>query len=196
MIKSLFRKNLDYIEIYDHALSQKECEILISQFEKSDEKFIGETWAGYEPDQKKCISVSVDLNDRSIISTILLPNLVSCITQYREKYQDNLHYISKWGLFYEASFQKYDGEEDGYKAWHCEHHSSSANITDDCSKRIMAWMFYLNDAKCGTEFYDRPTIKAKRGRCVIWPSFWTHLHRGVIPNIGLKYIVTGWISYD
>jgi len=196
MIKSLFRKNLDYIEIYDHALSQKECEMLINQFEKSDEKFVGETTGGYTPEAKKCMQLCIDLNDRSIISTVIKPNLVSCITRYREKYHDNLLYISRWRLTHGASFQKYDGEEDGYKVWHCEHQTSSDDPRDDCSKRIMAWMFYLNDAKCGTEFYDRPTIKAKRGRCVIWPAFWTHLHRGVIPNIGLKYIVTGWISYD
>ena len=60
----------------------------------------------------------------------------------------------------------------------------------------MAWMFYLNDAKSGTEFANYPTINAKMGRCVIWPSFWTHLHKGVIPNRGIKYIATGWFVYD
>ena len=191
MIKSLFRKNPDFVEIYDNALSQKECEILINQFEKSDEQFAGRTSNGYTPNEKKCMQLCLDLNDQSVISTVVKPNLISCIRQYREKYRDHLYQTSAWNLYHEASFQKYDGEEDGYKVWHCEHCPE-----EHYSKRIMAWMFYLNDAKCGTEFYDRPTIKAKRGRCVIWPAFWTHLHRGVIPNIGLKYIVTGWISYD
>ena len=191
MIKSLFRKNPDFIEIYDDALSQKECEILINQFEKSDEQFVGETSGGYTPDQKKCMQLSVDLNDQSVISTIVKPNLCSHIKKYNEKYLDYLYYTSTWNFYHEASLQKYDGEKDGYKIWHCEH--SPGEIY---GKRIMAWMFYLNDAKCGTEFYDRPTIKAKRGRCVIWPAFWTHMHRGVTPNIGLKYIITGWNSYD
>ena len=192
MIKSLFRKNPDFIEIYDDALSQKECEILINQFEKSDEQFIGLTSNGYKPEEKKCMQLCVDLNDRSVISTIVKPNLISCIRKYREKYRNQLHQTSAWDLYHEASFQKYDGKEDGYKVWHCEHHPSP----ECCSKRIMAWMIYLNDAKSGTEFYDRPTIKARRGRCVMWPAFWTHTHRGVPPNIGLKYIITGWISYD
>ena len=191
MIKSLFRRNLDFIQIYDNALSKRECEILINQFEKSDEKKVGEVAGGYNPDYKQCMQLKIDLNDQSVISTIVKPNLVSCIRQYREKYHLPLHYVYTWKLSNEASFQKYDGKEDGYKVWHCEHCSE-----EPFNKRIMAWMFYLNDAKSGTEFYDRPTIKAKRGRCVIWPAFWTHLHRGVIPNIGLKYIVTGWISYD
>ena len=191
MIRSLFGKNPDFIEIYDHALSQKECEILINQFEKSDDQSAGTTSGGYKPEEKKCTQLSVNLNDQSVISTVVKPHLVSHIKQYNEKYRDYLYYTSTWNFYREALLQKYDGKEDGYKVWHCEHNSEKS-----CSKRIMAWMFYLNDAKCGTEFYDRPTIKAKRGRCVIWPAFWTHMHRGVTPNIGLKYIITGWISYD
>ena len=191
MIKSLFRKNPDFVEIYDHALSQKECEILINQFEKSDDQSAGTTSGGYKPEEKKCAQLSVNLNDRSVISTVVKPHLVSHIKQYNEKYRDYLYYTSTWNFYREALLQKYDGKEDGYKIWHCEHNSE-----EPFNKRIMAWMFYLNDAKCGTEFCNRPTIKAKEGRCVIWPAFWTHTHRGVIPNKGLKYIITGWISYD
>ena len=88
------------------------------------------------------------------------------------------------------NFQKYDGEDDGYKEWHCEH-----GADDYSSRRILAWMFYLNNAKSGTEFKRYPTVQGKRGRCVIWPSAWTHIHRGVA-NKGLKYIATGWVSYD
>ena len=191
MIKSLFRKNPNFIEVYDDALSKKECEILINQFEKSNKKFIGETSIGYEPDAKSCIQLSVDLNDQSVISNVVKPNLISCMKKYKERYYTNLVQTMPWDYYYEASFQKYNGKEDGYKVWHCEHQPE-----EYANKRIMAWMFYLNDAKSGTEFYNRSTIRAKAGRCVIWPAFWTHTHRGVIPNVGLKYIITGWFSYD
>ena len=46
---------------------------------------------------------------------------------------------------------------------------------------------------CG--LYD-PTVDARMGRCVIWPAAFTHLHRSELPNKGLKYIVTGWISLN
>ena len=192
MIRPFFRRDPNFIEVYDNALSKRECEILVNQFEKSDKKFVGETSDGYKPDEKKCTQLCVDLSDHNVVSTIVKPNLISCIKKYKKKYREYVRHTSRWRYYNEASFQKYDGEEDGYKIWHCEHHPSP----ECCSKRIMAWMFYLNDAKCGTEFYGRPTIKAKRGRCVIWPAFWTHVHRGVTPNIGLKYIITGWNSYD
>ena len=61
---------------------------------------------------------------------------------------------------------------------------------------MLAWMVYLNDASSGTEFpYQNMTIQAKTGRTVIWPAAWTHPHRGVIPNVGVKYIATGWFYY-
>ena len=192
VIQSLFRRNPDFIEIYDHALSQKECEILINHFEKSNEVQYGLIADGsYYPDRKKCLQIKLDLNDSSPSSNIVREKLSLYLNQYRKKYSLELENTQHWNFFPYAAFQKYDGKEDGFKAWHCEHGNGESD-----SKRIMAWMFYLNDAKCGTEFYNSPTIKAKRGRCVIWPAFWTHVHKGVTPNIGLKYIVTGWISYD
>ena len=192
MIQSLFRRNPDFIEIYDHALSQKECEILINYFEKSNEVQYGLIADGsYYPDRKKCLQIKLDLNDSSPSSNIVREKLSLYLNQYRKKYSLELENTQHWNFFPYAAFQKYDGKEDGFKTWHCEHGDGESD-----SKRIMAWMFYLNDAKCGTEFYNSPTIKAKRGRCVIWPAFWTHVHKGVTPNIGLKYIVTGWISYD
>ena len=100
-----------------------------------------------------------------------------------------------YSWFYDDSytFQKLVEKDDGYKVWHCEHGPSP---NDGINRRIMAWMIYLNDAKCGTEFMNYPTINAKMGRCVIWPAAWTHTHRGVCPNKGLKYILTGWVTYD
>ena len=59
--------------------------------------------------------------------------------------------------------------------------------------RLLAWMVYLNDAKSGTEFpYQEMTVTPKEGRTVIWPAGWTHPHKGVTPNEGIKYIATGW----
>ena len=195
MIRSLFRKNPDFIEIYDNALSKKECEILINQFEKSDEVVQGVTSSGYNSDYKKCLELYCNLNEDNVINNILKPKLFSHIKKYTKKqhFSDSrgaLNRIFQWKYSEYFQIQKYDGENDGYKDWHCEHGPHEEN-----SRRILAWMFYLNDAKCGTEFAYFPTVNAKAGRCVIWPAFWTHLHKGVIPNKGIKYIATGWYEY-
>ena len=53
---------------------------------------------------------------------------------------------------------------------------------------------------------DRPTIlvgktgtgkttKAKEGRLIIWPAYWTHRHHGIVSKSQIKYIATGWYKY-
>ena len=195
MIKSLFRRTPNFIKVYDGALSKKECEILIGQFEKSDKLFRGTTSKGYLPDAKKCLELPFKFDENNIVSNILRPKLCSYLDKYvsGQRFSDDksaLDVICKWKYSNDYQIQKYDGDDDGYKEWHCEQ-----GPCDFSSRRILAWMFYLNDAKCGTEFAYFPTINAKMGRLVIWPSSWTHLHKGVIPNKGVKYIATGWVEY-
>ena len=72
--------------------------------------------------------------------------------------------------------------------------------TSKNDKRCLTWMVYLNDVNEGGEtewLYQQLKIKPKRGTVVIWPTGFTHLHRGN-PPMSNKYIVTGWFSsnYD
>ncbi len=194
-IRSLV-SNSDYFGIYDNALSKKECEILINQFEKSPQTpGVVYTKGDVEPTVHRSEKSSIELNgtkfsDHSVISRIILPRLTECIVKYKKTY-NMLDYTAQWRYWDHYNVQKYETEEDGFKIWHTEH-----GPDDLSSKRIMAGMFYLNDAKSGTEFMNYPTVRAKRGRCVIWPAFWTHVHRGELPNKGIKYLATGWISLE
>ena len=43
------------------------------------------------------------------------------------------------------------------------------------------------------ENYDRIT-DAVEGRCVLWPPYWTHFHKGIVSNTQTKYIATGWFE--
>ena len=185
--------NSDFFGIYDNALTKKECQILINQFEKSSKKE-GKSFKdgdlSVNPSQKKCIEVDdSSFSNKSVISRIINARLRECIDDYKKEYPSMNKFIAQWVIDNGYNFQKYETEDDGFKAWHTE--AGGAPV----SNRVLAWMFYLNDAKCGTEFINYPTVKAKMGRCVIWPAAWTHTHRGVIPNKGLKYMVTGWASY-
>ena len=190
-IRSLV-SNSDFIGIYDNALTKKECEILINQFEKSPQ-LLGKVMTGYghvDTDKKSCKELdALKFSDNDVIGSIVSERLAESIEKYKIDFPET-EFISSWQFFNEYNFQKYDGEEDGFKVWHCEHGPESL-----CLRRIMAWMFYLNDAKSGTEFWRHSTIRAKMGRCVIWPAAWTHTHKGVVPNKGLKYIITGWFSH-
>jgi len=191
-IRSLV-SNSDYFGIYDNALSKKECEIIINQFEKSEQgpgKVYLEGVLQEVSHLKKCMTLDdSNFDDGSIITNIVGNQLAKFIKRYDQE-QPQLRILSRWSLYQGYSIQKYETEDDGYKDWHAEAGSSGPP-----SNRILAWMFYLNNAKSGTEFMNYPTVRAKRGRCVIWPAGWTHVHRGA-PNKGLKYIVTGWITFE
>jgi hypothetical protein len=58
-------------------------------------------------------------------------------------------------------------------------------------------MMYLNDVDDGgeTEFlYQSKRYKPVKGRVLIWPAGFTHVHRGNPPLSGEKYIATSWLE--
>ena len=182
--------NCNFIEAYDNVLTDDECSWMIQEFARR-ETTPGICYSEGKPTStggKKSIDVVNPMfNDGTKTSKILHTKLSDCLWKYREKYP-SLRETGHWGIDNAYNLQKYEHDDDGFNTWHCEHgpHPIAWN-------RIMAWMFYLNDAK-GTDFRYFSTVKAKKGRCVIWPAFWTHTHRSQ-SNKGLKYLATGWISY-
>ena len=186
-IRSLVSNSEDFFGVYDNALTKEECEILINQFEKSG-SVPGYVAMGYRPEEKKCMQIDCYFDDESVISNLVKIKLSECMFKYTKKYL-SLGHLRKWEIDNGYNLQRYDDETDGYKMWHCEHGGNDF----DC-KRILAWMFYVNDAKSGTEFMNYPTIQAKRGRCAIFPASFNYMHRSA-PNKGIKYITTGWVSY-
>ena len=64
--------------------------------------------------------------------------------------------------------------------------------------RLLAFMTYLNDVEDGGSTYFSHydlDIKPQKGLTIIWPAEWTHAHKGNIVNSGLKYIITGWLTF-
>ena len=180
--------NPSFIGIYDNVLSAEECDELISFFHSSDKRMGGfQSKQGYVVDYE--IKKNVEINNAFLSKTpeIAPKTICNCIRKYKKEYS-SLDHIFKWQLQNDYTFQMLEGKDDGYKQWHTEH------CPGELSKRILAWMIYLNDAESGTEFMHFPTVEAKQGRCIIWPSAFTHLHRSV-PNKSLKYIMSGWFSF-
>ena len=81
---------------------------------------------------------------------------------------------------------------EGYLNWHSER---SIHLTH---QRALTFMTYLNDVSDGggTEFkYQKLRHNAKRGKTLIWPSDFTHTHRGQKSETEEKYITTGWFNH-
>ena len=81
---------------------------------------------------------------------------------------------------------------EGYHMWHCENAEMKAR------NRILAFSVYLNDVAEGgeTEFlYQKCRFKPEKNTLLVWPSQFTHVHRGNPPLSNDKYIITGWVEY-
>lgn len=79
----------------------------------------------------------------------------------------------------------------GYHVWHCE------QSTLDFAERVLTWSIYLNTIEEGgeTEFlHQSKRIKAEKGKILLFPASFTHLHRGNPPLMEDKYILTGWFN--
>jgi len=81
----------------------------------------------------------------------------------------------------------------GYHVWH--HESDAPHLLH----RVLAWMTYLKVPEEGgeTEFlHQSKRIEPIVGRTLIWPAYFTHLHRGNPPLKGEKYYITGWFERE
>jgi len=115
------------------------------------------------------------------------PYLTKAIKEYEKQYKV-LKEVTSYSIIENPRIQYYK-KGWGFKKWHNER-ASHLN-------RMLVWMVYLNDVEDGgTEFkYQKLKIPAKKGLFLMWPSDFTHTHRGIISHTKEKYILTGWLGY-
>lgn len=47
-----------------------------------------------------------------------------------------------------------------------------------------------------TQFrYQEVTVAPRAGKLILFPPFWTHEHRGVTLQRGVKYLATTWVVF-
>lgn len=67
------------------------------------------------------------------------------------------------------------------------------------SQRQLVAIWYLNDVPGPggeTEFpLQDVKVRPEQGKLLLFPPFWTHVHRGVTLEQGVKYIATTWICF-
>lgn len=82
-----------------------------------------------------------------------------------------------------------------YNVLHCENDANPLFLN-----RILVFMTYLNDIHEDGETYfpyQNFTCKPKKGLTLIWPAYFTHVHKGIPAHKEIKYILTGWFRvYD
>ena len=100
------------------------------------------------------------------------------------------NYCGKFEMRYAPQIQWYKPDE-GFYQWHIDG-------GHELCERALVFLTYLNDVEeGGTEFLNQNlTVKAVKGKTIIFPTGLTHIHRGQISKTQDKYILTGWLYWD
>lgn len=180
---------MNWIYHKSQALSRDQCLKYIEKFE--DNKKI--KWKG--PNNNYC-NLSKTYFYQAITLDVFECSFYEVLKKNLNTYANEHPFLQKkinyWNIESLCNFQKYKPGE-FYEVEHCEHGEN-----DISSRRIIAWMIYLNDIHDGggtcwpqQDFTTTP----REGDLYIWPAGWTHSHYGIVSNKETKYIITGWCSY-
>ena len=187
--------NFNGIEEYRNVFPIDYCKQLIETFEQRASMQLTEHQTGFKNQDERIFMDMSNHNNMFHVDADLCKFFYQTVVKtYEEKYgkkYDSLRAVvqhSPKGM----SIQKTRPHQ-GYHAWHCE-------CADLCtSSRVMAYTLYLNSVEEGgeTEFvYQGVKIKPEPGKLVFFPAYYTHPHRGNPIYKGVKYIVSGWYTFD
>ena len=149
----------------------------------------GLTTHGLEPNIKDTLETV--LNDNPALYEAYLPILQKSLDQYTKQYpfSADVEYFSDFTCI---NIQYYKPGA-AFHGWHCER--SHGRMPSRA--RHLVFMTYLNTVTDGgqTEFFHQKLkVSPEKGLTLIWPTDWTHIHRG-LTSTQEKYIITGWFSF-
>ena len=195
----------DFIGIFPNAASKEYCEKVIDHFDwilKTRGYEQGSILSRQQHDRVSTRDKESDmyflenepdlivLEDNAVILQKYIETTWKCYAKFKEKYgfleSCVLHQMS-----YSIKIQKYKPSQ-GYHVWHCD-----ADGLEN-SRRMMVHTLYLNTVKEGgeTEFLHQSVrVTPEQGTLVLFPSYWTHPHRGNPPLEGEKYVMNTWLEF-
>ena len=192
----------DFVGIFDESVPLDLCNMFVDSYDeaKKNETIIDLTNPENELGIIERATSSLKKKDdvvyvAPVMSSIYPPLPVKayfdylkiCFSCYAKKYS-----IQFSGPIYNDVFKIHKvRKSEGYHKWHYE------RASPETLDRLMAFMTYLEVPKEGgeTEFLHQSLrIKPVVRRTLIWPSGFTHMHRGLMPIDGEKMYITGWFN--
>ncbi|SLN55838.1 2OG-Fe(II) oxygenase [Oceanibacterium hippocampi] len=180
-----------FLELFLDALPIDFCEDIIARFEGDSRKYPSRTANSANPKGREGTMLSIgELADWQQPVDRLLESIRHRIALYIQKYpglkilgQPDQSYLTPPLMERILPGQSYD--------WHID---AGPAMTQD---RLLSVLIYLRDVKDGglTEFpMQEAAVRPKAGAMLLFPPFWTHVHRGAPPVAGTKYNITCYLS--
>jgi len=183
---------LSFIYEWERALPADVCLEAIRRFEAStDQQVPGRIGQAAEvaPQVKRSTDLRISgREDWRDIDRILQQQLVSTFNAFALEFP-----FFAANAFKDIGYNLQRSLPGEYYHWHVD--AGPGPFSD----RQLVAIWYLNDvAGPGgeTEFpLQEVAIRPAQGKLVLFPPFWTHVHRGVTLQEGVKYIATTWICF-
>jgi hypothetical protein len=171
--------DIDNTLVIDDILSPEQCQSLIAEGSanpKSDrlESDVGYNYHDWTPEEWQAHS-------------ILNPLLRTVVKEYSQAFPA-IGYVGNLCVLSNCRFKHFPPGY-SYSAWHQEH-------VYNFPHRIGCIIVYLSDHNCGTEFLStKEVVHSRTGRAMMFPTFWTHTHRGqVCPDNRNRYILGAYLQ--
>lgn len=179
-----------FIVEFPDTLSSEQCQAICTGFDALHIEEYGPSALG-KVDDRRCYHAPLDHALKTDEAAFVAVH--EAIKENVQKYRRNWDILAKAPVIQSALLvQKYE-KGDGYYKLHVD--AGHPSVFD----RLLAMLVYLNDVEEGGEThfpYLDALIRPERGKLVIFPVNWPHLHAGQTPVSNDKYILTGFIRMD
>ena len=185
-------KPLSFIYEIPSALPGDVCREMIRRFEeKTEQQNAGRI--GGEQVEKSSVKKTTDIfisgrEDWKDIDSLLRQSLATGLREMAKMYPFfGVNRFKDIGY----NIQRYRSGE--YYHWHVD-----SGPGEFMARQLVA-LWYMNTVEGPggeTEFaLQDVSVKPEEGKLVLFPPFWTHLHRAVTMDQSVKYIATTWVCF-
>lgn len=176
-------RQMSGIRLYPNGVPAGLCDELIQTFRDSPDKKPSHIHNGSAPETRQGLVVMMTDTDRyRDLRQRLFGCWEQCIYDYGRK--DPGLRVMVNGRFL-LSHPRLEEVQPGQQfVWHMDARQNFA------ATRFLTVLTYLNDVAEGgeTQFaMQRISVRPLRGSVLIFPPYWTHMHRGAPPKSGVKY---------
>ena len=179
-----------FVQGYPGALSQQVCDDIVARFEADPRRYPSRTATRQNPLIRSGTMLDIPRYDEwADVCSLVTQVTRRCLDDYVRRYP-SLQFLARPenSQITPPILERIEpGQGYGY------HIDAGFGGTHD---RIVSGLFYLRDIAEGgeTEFpFQLMHVRPKAGLLLLFPPFWTHLHRGVSPVSAVKYNITNFV---